>query len=64
MDDNELDKLFGEVSEAASKPAKETSGDSEKESSKKEDPDSASSAEELRENGFLVTNYEDDAGSD
>ena len=64
MDDNELDKLFGEVSEAASKPAKETSGDSEKESSKKEDPDSASSAEELRENGFIVKNYEDDAGSD
>lgn len=64
MDDNELDKLFGEVSEAASKPAKETSGDSEKESSKKEDPDSASSAEELKENGFIVKNYEDDAGSD
>ena len=64
MDDNELDKLFGEVSEAASKPANETSGDSEKESSKKEDPDSASSAEELRENGFIVKNYEDDAGSD
>ena len=64
MDDNELDKLFGEVSEAASKPAKETSGDSEKESSKKEDPDSVSSAEELRENGFIVKNYEDDAGSD
>ena len=64
MDDNELDKLFGEVSEAASKPAKETSGDSEKESSKKEDPDSASSAEDLRENGFIVKNYEDDAGSD
>ena len=64
MDDNELDKLFGEVSEAASKPAKETSGDSEKESSKKEDPDSVSSAEELKENGFIVKNYEDDAGSD
>ena len=64
MDDNELDKLFGEVSEAASKPAKETSGDSEKESSKKEDPDSASSAEELKENGFIVKKYEDDAGSD
>lgn len=64
MDDNELDKLFGEVSEAASKPAKETSGDSEKESSKKEDTDSASSAEELRGNGFIVKNYEDDAGSD
>ena len=64
MDDNELDKLFGEVSETASKPAKETSGDSEKESSKKEDPDSVSSAEELRENGFIVKNYEDDAGSD
>lgn len=64
MDDNELDKLFGEVSEAASKPAKETSGDSEKESSKKEDPDFVSSAEELKENGFIVKNYEDDAGSD
>ena len=64
MDDNELDKLFGDVSEAASKPSKETSGDSGKESSKKEDPDSASSAEELKENGFIVKNYEDDAGSD
>ena len=64
MDDNELDRLFGEVSEAASKPAKETSGDSEKESSKKEDSDSASSDEEIRENGFIVKKYEESAGSD
>ena len=33
-------------------------------SCKKEDPDSVSSAEELKENGFIVKNYEDDAGSD
>ena len=64
MDDNELDRLFGEVSEAASKPAKETSGDSEKESSKKEDSDSASSDDEIRENGFIVKKYEESAGSD
>ena len=64
MDDNELDRLFGEVSESASKPAKETSGDKEKESSKKEDTGSASSDEEVRENGFIVKEYEESAGSD
>ena len=64
MDDNELDRLFGEVSESASKPAKETSGDKEKESSKKEDTGSASSDEEVRENGFIVKKYEESAGSD
>ena len=64
MDDTELDRLFGEVSEAEQKPEKETSHDSDKEPSKKEASDSVSSDEEILENGFVVKKYEESTESE
>lgn len=68
MDDNELDRLFGEVSESGAKPEKETSKDKEKEPSDKEVSDSERAEEVLRKNGFIISKYkessEDEEGSD
>ena len=68
MDDNELDRLFGEVSESVSKPEKEPSKDNEKEPSDKEVPDSERAEEVLRKNGFIISKYkessEDEEDSD
>lgn len=68
MDDNELDRLFGEVSESGSKPEKEPSKDKEKEPSDKEASDSERAEEVLRKNGFIISKYkessEDEEDSD
>lgn len=68
MDDNELDRLFGEVSESVSKPEKEPSKDNEKEPSDKEVSDSERAEEVLRKNGFIISKYkessEDEEDSD
>ena len=59
MDDNELDRLFGEVSESVSKPEKEPSKDKEKEPSDKEVSDSERAEEVLRKNGFIISKYKE-----
>ena len=59
MDDNELDRLFGEVSESVSKPEKEPSKDNEKEPSDKEVSDSERAEEVLRKNGFIISKYKE-----
>ena len=59
MDDNELDRLFGEVSESGSKPDKEPSNDKEKEPSDKEVSDSERAEEVLRKNGFIISKYKE-----
>ena len=59
MDDNELDRLFGEVSESGSKPEKEPSKDKENEASGKEVSDSERAEEVLRKNGFIVSKYKE-----
>ena len=64
MDDNELDRLFGEVSESGSKPENEPSKDKEKESSDKEAGDSERAEEVLRKNGFIISKYEESSGDD
>ena len=69
MDDNELDRLFGEVSESGSKPDKEPAKDKEKEAPDKEVSDSERAEEVLRKNGFIISKYkepseEDEDGSD
>ncbi len=64
MDDNELDRLFGEVSEAAQKPENEPSKDKEKEPSDKEAGDSERAEEILRKNGFIVKQYKESSEED
>ena len=64
MDDNELDRLFGEVSEAAQKPENEPSKDKEKEPSDKEAGDSERAEEILRKNGFIVKQYKESSEDD
>ena len=64
MDDNELDRLFGEVSESGSKPENEPSKDKEKEPSDKEAGDSERAEEVLRKNGFIISKYEESSGDD
>ena len=64
MDDNELDRLFGEVSESGSKPEKEPSKDKENEASGKEVSDSERAEEVLRKNGFIVSKYKESSGDD
>lgn len=64
MDDNELDRLFGEVSESGSKPENVPSKDKEKEPSDKEAGDSERAEEVLRKNGFIISKYEESSGDD